>query len=239
MNIKDLGNQLKDTVVKIIAIKENDAITQSTGIVYTYKDNDKIIPLILADYNKLNNIKSGFITFNTHNNGEKEGSIRVNFDATVIKKLGMLDVAVIPIASVINKIPNLYYKSIDENITLDKNKLEMVMGIEDVIYVGFAQGIDKTPIVKKSITSIPIDDNSVFYLDTKINIGMSGSPVFICNQGMYPVKDGMAMGNRILFVGIIEDSILPDQYTQNGLCRVVNSYTIKTEIDTLVKNMAE
>lgn len=237
MNMMDLGNQLKDTVVKITAIKNNDTVIQSTGTVYTYKENDKIIPLILVDYNKFNNIKTGVITFNTHNNGEKNDSIKVNFDQTIIKKLGRLDIGVIPIASVINKIPNLYYKSIDEEITLDRDKLEMLMGIEDVIYMGFAEGIDNMPIVKKSITSTPIEDNVIFYIDTKINKGMSGSPVFICNQGMYPIANGMAMGNRILFVGIIEESILPDRYTKHELTRVINSYIIKDEIKTLVKNI--
>ena len=49
MNMMDLGNQLKDTVVKITAIKNNDTVIQITGTVYTYKENDKIIPLILVD----------------------------------------------------------------------------------------------------------------------------------------------------------------------------------------------
>lgn len=237
MNRKDFGNQLKDTVVQIIAIKENDTVIQCTGVVYTYKEENKIIPLILSDYNKLDKIKSGYIIFNTHNNGEKEGNIKVSFDTTVIKKLGVLDLAAIPIASVINKISNLYYKSIDATITLDESKIEMLTDIEDVIYVGYAKGIDNKPIVKKSITAIPIDDNAIFYLDTNINVGMSGSPVFIYNKGLYPVKDGVAMGDRILFVGILKDSILPNNYTQNGLNMVINSYSIKSEIDILVKNM--
>ena len=49
--------------------------------------------------------------------------------------------------------------------------------------------------------------------------------------------NGMAMGNRILFVGIIEESILPDRYTKHELTRVINSYIIKDEIKTLVKNI--
>jgi hypothetical protein len=64
------------------------------------------------------------------------------------------------------------------------------------------------PIVRKGISTTPItidfENKPQFLIDGAVYPGSSGSPVFICNIGSYPMKGGgLAIGNRIIFLGIL------------------------------------
>ena len=60
--------------------------------------------------------------------------------------------------------------------------------------------------------------DKVFLIDAGVFPGSSGSPVFIFNQGSYPTTDGITIGNRLLFVGIITQTMLTnDKYGRDYL----------------------
>ncbi len=63
------------------------------------------------------------------------------------------------------------------------------------------------PIIRKGITAFHpgIDFNGESYglLDITSYPGSSGSPVLIYNQGAYPTQNGITIGNRGVFLGIL------------------------------------
>ena len=66
-------------------------------------------------------------------------------------------------------------------------------------------------VTRQGITATPIwnqfKGDKVFLIDAGVFPGSSGSPVFIYNRGTFPTKDGIAVGNRIMFVGILTETL--------------------------------
>ena len=70
--------------------------------------------------------------------------------------------------------------------------------------------------------------------------GSSGSPVFIYNHGTYPVKDGIALGNRLLFVGVLSQTMLRDNATGKSylnLGKVINSRAMYRELKKFIQRI--
>ena len=126
-----------------------------------------------------------------------------------------VDIAVLPFGGVVDdyskKGTPLLFKTIPSNIYLTESKSRELSAIEEVIIVGYPRLLRDehtlTPIVRRGITATPIDQSFQgmrgFLVDAAVFEGSSGSPVFIYNVGSYPVPDGIAMGHRIVFLGIL------------------------------------
>ena len=64
--------------------------------------------------------------------------------------------------------------------------------------------------------------------------------MFIYNQGTYPDKNGIILGNRLLFVGIISQTMLRDNTTGKSflnLGKVINSSAMYYELDKFIRNL--
>ena len=100
-------------------------------------------------------------------------------------------------------------------------------------------------IVRKGITATPIWNDfkgqEVFLVDAGVFPGSSGSPVFIYNRGTYPTKDGIVVGNRLLFVGVMTQTMLKKSDSSDGsylnLGVVINSRALNREIIKLVERI--
>ena len=80
----------------------------------------------------------------------------------------------------------------------------------------------------------------VFLIDAGVFPGSSGSPVFIYNRGTYPTKDGIAVGSRLMFVGVIAQTMLRDNSTGKdylNLGKVINSRAMYVELQKFVKKL--
>ena len=103
----------------------------------------------------------------------------------------------------------------------------------------------KRIIVRQGITATPIWNNfkgeEVFLVDAGVFPGSSGSPVFIYNRGTYPTKDGIAVGNRLLFVGVMTQTILKKSNSNDGdylnLGIAINSRALNRELLKLVERI--
>ena len=121
----------------------------------------------------------------------------------------------LPIAGAINdmqsKGANIFFKSIDVSLIPTDDIIDDLAAVEDVTFIGYPNSIydtvNKIPIIRQGITATPIwndfQGKEEFLIDAGVFPGSSGSPVFIYNRGTYPTKDGIAIGSRILFVGVL------------------------------------
>jgi hypothetical protein len=253
MNINDLSTQLLYTTVPIFGIKGDGSQVSGTGFIFSIfdkEDSSRYIPLLITNHHVMDGIVNGFIEFSLEENNLpiKEKSIRVNFDGDVLKnKLGSLDLIAIPLANALNNLRNsninVFYRTISSDMIPNQNQIDELAALEQVTFIGYPSGLydsyNKTSIIRQGITATPIWNNfkgePIFLIDAGVFPGSSGSPVFIYNQGSYPTKDGIAIGSRILFVGVISETILRQGTTYLDLGRVINSMSMYKELEKLMK----
>lgn len=127
-----------------------------------------------------------------------------------------IDVAVMNITESINTFIEQGYTPLYTEITKElipdsKNIKEIISPFEEVIFIGYPNGIwdsvNNLPIVRKGITATPYTVDFIgqaqFLIDASVFPGSSGSPVFIYADGTY-TKDGKIMyGERVYLIGII------------------------------------
>ena len=126
-----------------------------------------------------------------------------------------IDLCIMPIASLLKEAQkmgkNLYFKALDKNIMPSFEQIEKLTAIEDILMIGYPNGLwdsyNNMPIIRRGVTAtnVKLDYNNKkeFLIDIADFPGSSGSPIFIYNQGTYPVKDGIVVGNRLILLGVL------------------------------------
>lgn len=259
MNLNDIATQLLYTTAPINGQLSNGNSKTGTGFFFSFKDPEnpqQSIPLLITNYHVLEDVISGYIEFNVQEDGlpKKDKSIKVSFDSSILKdnKLGNLDLVAIPIAGVIDNLAkkniNVFFRSIlSEYIPSDK-ELENLSAIEDLTFIGYPNGlydqINHNPIIRKGITATPIWNNFKgkpdFLIDGGVYPGSSGSPVFIYNQGSYGTTEGITVGTRLYFVGVIYETSIStsnNQKTFLNLGIAMNSKVIYHELEVYIKRL--
>ncbi|HAT4245994.1 serine protease [Clostridium perfringens] len=253
MNINDLSTQLLYTTVPIFGVKSDGSQVAGTGFIFSIFDKDdksKSIPLLITNYHVMDGIIEGFIEFSLAENNMpiKGKSIRVTFDGSVLKnKLGSLDLIAIPLAEALNDLMNkkinVFYRTISKEMIPNREQMDDLAALEKVTFIGYPSGLydtyNKTSIIRQGITATPIWNDfkgePIFLIDAGVFPGSSGSPVFIYNQGSYATRDGITIGNRVLFVGIISETILSNGVTYLNLGRAINSLSMYEELEKLIE----
>lgn len=256
MNINDLSTQLLYTTVPIYAKKNDGALSSGTGFMFSVRESDESsIPLLITNYHVLENTVAGFVELHI---GESRmptnKSTRIQFDNSIIgsNKLGNLDLVAIPMAATLmdlqSKNISIFFRSVDQTMIPTDEQCENFSAIEDITFIGYPSGLydekNKISIIRQGITATPIWNDfrgeKAFLIDAGVFPGSSGSPVFIYNQGAYPTKDGITVGNRLLFVGIISQTMLRDNTTGKdflNLGKVINSKAMFYELDKFIKQL--
>ena len=256
MNIKDVSTQLLYTTVPIYAKNQDNSFSSGTGFIFSVRESDSVsIPLLVTNYHVLKNATAGFFELHIAEKGlPTNKSVRVQFDRTIISdnKFGDLDVIVVPLAATLNDFAHrnieLFFRSVDQTMIPTQEQWENFSAIEDVTFIGYPNGLyddtNKMSIIRKGITATPIWNSfkgqESFLIDAGVFPGSSGSPVFIYNKGSYPTKDGLAIGSRILFVGIISETMIRANAEGKAfldLGKVINSKAFYRELDLLIKRI--
>jgi hypothetical protein len=209
---------------------------------------------LLTNFHVVKNAKRGIIEF-VERDGEKPGKgkrIRVEIEGKDLISFTdePNDLAAIPIAPIMNQLETagngVFIRSITPELIATDETLSQLSAIEEIIFIGYPSGLyddhNLTPIVRKGITASPIwndfQGKPVFLIDAGVFPGSSGSPVFIMNQGGFGSSNGFAIGNRLIFLGMISESILRVDGTSPsvflGLGKVIKSKTIKNFLETLL-----
>ena len=257
MNINDVSTQLLYTTVPIYARKEDGTLSSGTGFIFSVRETDvSSIPLLITNYHVLEKAVAGFVEIHVAENGKPctNKSIRVQFDQTIISgnRLGNLDLIAVPLAATFNDFQNrgvdIFFRSVDQNMIPTDEQWNDFAAIEDVTFIGYPSGLyddkNKISIIRQGITATPIWNNfkgeEVFLIDAGVFPGSSGSPVFIYNRGTYPTKDGIAVGSRLIFVGVISQTMLRDNATGKdylNLGKVINSKVMYRELRMFIQKI--
>lgn len=257
MNINDISTQLLYTTVPIYAKRNDGSLTSGTGFIFSIKETENSsIPMLITNYHVLEGAIAGFVELHITEKGmpSMEKSIRVQFDQSIINgnKLGDLDLIAVPLAGTFNEFQSkgieVFFRSVDQNLIPTKEQINDLAAIEDVTFIGYPSGLyddkNKISIIRQGITATPIWNNfkgeEVFLIDAGVFPGSSGSPVFIYNRGTYPTKDGIAVGNRLMFVGVIAQTMLRNNSLEKdylNLGKVINSRAMYNELQKFVKKL--
>ena len=253
MNMNDLSTQLLYTTVPIFGQRGDGSQVSGTGFIFSFvkKDDASIsIPLLITNYHVMDGVVTGFIEFSLKENNlpAKGKSIRVNFDSSVLNnKLGDLDLIAIPLGEVLNGLrdsnKDVFYRTISEDMIPTREQVEALAALEEVTFIGYPSGLydthNKTSLIRQGITASPIWNDfkgePIFLIDAGVFPGSSGSPVFIFNQGSYPGEMGIIIGSRLLFVGIISETIISNGTTYLDLGRVINSQAMQRELEKIMR----
>lgn len=148
-----------------------------------------------------------------------------------------IDIAAMPLVPVLEHIQNqgkqVFFKSIPYTIVPTEQQLSELDALEEVLFVGYPSGIfDKKnlmPILRRGTTATPpqldYEGSKVFLVDASVFPGSSGSPVLICNQGSYGTKQGLVIGTRVLFLGVIARVVVREEEGTIKIVAVPGSLT--------------
>lgn len=250
--LESYASQLLYATVMLVATLPNGDI--STGSAFFYRFTVDTNKLLVVVTNK--HVVSGAATvkFRLHEaslNQEtgKTGPGKDSFDVVVPKEWfidhpGDVDLCAIPVAllrqqaSKQNK--EIFVTFLSDDLIAGDDKLGELSALEDVVMAGYPIGLidiaNNFPIIRKGITAshplIDFNNKPWGVVDIASFPGSSGSPILVMNQGGYSRPDGLVIGSRTLFLGVLFGG---PQYTADGTLEIKEIPTGKTlEVTTSV-----
>ena len=255
MNINDISTQLLFTTVPIFAQNKDNTFSSGTGFIFSVDEGEGTsIPLLITNFHVLKDAIAGFVELHIGEQGKPSNkTVRVQFDKTIISgnKLGELDVIAVPLASTLMSFQKngieIFFRSVDQNMIPSVEQEQSFAAIEHITFIGYPSSIydekNKISIVRQGITATPIWNSfrgeEAFLIDAGVFPGSSGSPVFIFNQGSYTIAEGIALGNRLLFVGILTQTMIRNDKDYLNLGKVINSRAMYRELEILIHKLKQ
>lgn len=127
-----------------------------------------------------------------------------------------VDLAILPLSGLLDHLGEggrrPYYRSIQTNIIPGRDTLEDLDAVEEVIFVGYPNGIydsvNNLPITRRGSTATPpsvdYEGKPIFLIDASVFQGSSGSPVLIYDNGSWLSRDGgLISGIRLFLLGVL------------------------------------
>jgi len=257
LNLNDIGTQLLFTTIPIWIEKGNGLLAHATGFFYM-KDvpNKGPVPLIVTNKHVVENATRGVLGFVKADSNRPLVNQRITVEITDRKILTSFlhpkyDLAVFPVGPLINRLTetgkSILFRSIMSDIVPNKEIIEGLSAIEEITFIGYPSGLfdhkNNAPIIRQGITASPIwndfNGEPVFLIDAGVYPGSSGSPVFIYNRGAYPTKNGITVGTRLLFLGILSETLTRKEESKIylGLGKVIKSEVVMNFIDYAVEKL--
>lgn len=211
LNYNSISEKLMLSTIKI-----NTNNGSGTGFFFRFKIEDNFIPILVTNkhvinYNKNEKVELSFHISENNNVSSKNLNIELERNWIFHEKY---DLCFTFIADVLNGIKSKFRKEVaicylEEELIL-KN-LDELQALEEIIMIGYPIGlwdkINNLPILRKGITAshpaLSFNEEGIGLVDIACFPGSSGSPIFILNEGSYKIKDGIAIGDRIIFLGIL------------------------------------
>lgn len=257
MNLNDISTQLLYTTVPIWVEKEDGSTVSATGFIYNAPAATKpgqSIPLLLTNHHVVADAKRGLIELveRVGDQPASERRVRAELDAGLLTSRAdaALDIAAIPFGPLLNQLEKqgrpAFFRSVGPELVPAQEAVQDLAALEEIVFIGYPSGLrdarNATPLIRRGITATPVwndfEGEPVFLIDAGVFPGSSGSPVFILNQGAYATKQGLVVGNRLLFLGVISQSIIRPEATANvflGLGKVVKSGAVRAFVDRIAQ----
>ncbi len=224
----------------LIKCQYSDGTTGSgTGFIINLcqdKENNTVVPVLITNNHVVeNSIKTVFEFCKADDQGNPIDTDSVSFiyegNAWVHHPSKDVDLRCLFLAEALTQLQNqnieIFYIPLETKLIPSSNELSQLSAMEDVVMVGYPIGLSDTynhkPIIRRGVTSShPNKDyqgKKEVLLDMACYPGSSGSPVFILNQGAFPTPEGISVGNRIYFLGVLYGG---HEYDALGVIRFVN-----------------
>jgi hypothetical protein len=254
MNLEDLSTQLLYTTVPIWTEGQSGVKSSATAFIYNLTTDEKgsnSVPLLVTNHHVVSGSSRILIEL-IERDGDKpsrDKRVRVELDSNSFVVNAELDVALHPLGPALNELEAsgrpAFFRAISAELIPDEASLVELAAMESVVFIGYPSGlrddVNALPLIRQGITSTPawsdFQGKPNFLIDAGVFPGSSGSPVFILNQGAYATKSGLSIGNRLLFLGVICQSMVRSKAgseTYLGLGKVLRSSAIREFIKSTV-----
>lgn len=231
MNLSDISTQLLYTTVPLWVERAHGS-SFGTAFLFSIEMKNRpgeSIPFMVTNAHVVDGARRGLIEV-TQREGDQPARgkrIRVDFGADILSRYvdSANDLAAVPIGGVINSLEKegrgAFFRTIDASLVPASDVWEGLSAIEEVTFIGYPSGLydqhNSSPLVRRGITATPpwndYANTPSFLVDAGVFPGSSGSPVFILNRGAYSTGNGLAIGSRLFFVGILSESIVRREAT--------------------------
>lgn len=250
MDLEDVSTQLLYTTMPIWVENHDGSQASGTGFVYSVavdgKENESI-PLLITNYHVVQNAERGLIEI-ARGEGKKplQGErVRAEIEGDFLRSHvdRPNDLVALPIGGLVNQLHNAgnetFFKSVSPNLIPDAEIVDKLAAIEEITFIGYPSGLydqhNVSPIARRGITATPVwndfQGDPAFLVDAGVFPGSSGSPVFLFNQGAYSTSKGLTIGNRLIFLGVMTETMIrQNENTPQiflGLGKVVKSRTLQ------------
>ena len=242
MNNLTMSEQLLYVTVRIECQYANGQTGTGTGFFFRFLENKETgehIPVVVTNKHVVSGAVKGRLLFCLRKqDGLPDDSNHFTLYIDNFEKFWKMhpsndvDLCAMPIAPMLNLARNtgkeLFYITFDSATLPDEKLLDEVSALEDIIMVGYPNGIwderNNKPIFRKGITATDIkfdyNGRKEFVIDAACFPGSSGSPVMIFNQGMYTDKrsNTYAGRSRLYLLGVLYAG--PQSVAQGEVCTV-------------------
>ncbi len=182
------------------------ASNESTGTGFFFNfifDDNKTVPVIITNKHVVNNNQKEEVSFFLHvKNGDVPDDEKLNITFKTDWHFHEdQDLCFCFVASLFQQIKTekqkeIFYIPITEELIWNNTKLEELSAIEDVVMVGYPNGLwdqkNNLPLFRKGITSshpsTDFNNKNIGAVDMACFPGSSGSPIFILNENGYTDK---------------------------------------------------
>lgn len=250
MNLQDVTTQLLFTTVPIW-VEQIDGGQQSGtafffGIAVDGRE-DSTIPFLLTNLHVARSARRVLVEFAQRAGDvpDPTKSVKVEIDGPAFTRYNdtTLDLVTFPVASVLNQLEQaqrpVFFRSVSADLIPDAKTWAELSAIEEITFIGYPSGLydqrNQTPIVRRGITASPpwndFGGEPSFLIDAGVFPGSSGSPVFLLNRGSYASAQGIVLGARLHFLGVLTQAFIHGNQTQAqhflGLGKVLKSTRVK------------
>ncbi|MBE7692094.1 S1 family peptidase [Tenacibaculum finnmarkense] len=251
--MENYSNPIERLIYSTVRIecKTKEGNSSGSGYFFSFLDNGtKNVPCIVTNKHVIKGAYRGkFHLTLKDSNGKPNLNVHIPIEFNNFENMWILhpdvntDLAIFPLGPILNEAEtkgiNFFYTLLTTNIIASEQLLKSLSSMEDIIMIGYPNGIwdekHNLPIIRKGITAthskLPYNGKSEFMIDAACFPGSSGSPVFLANIGSFLNEKGvLCAGTRIALLGTLYAG---PQHTVTGDIKIVNIPTDTKPISVL------
>lgn len=219
-----VSEKIMHSTIRVEVLNESGVIVSTgTGFFFSFSlGDDKNIPVIVTNKHVVRDARIGRLVFTVTKDGKPVYGEKLPYiieglqESFIFHPDPNVDLCIMPLGPIYEDAYNRFNKQLftvylDESVIPTKEQVEQLSTLEDIIMIGYPNGLwdatNNLPIIRKGTTAIhpkfDYNGKTDIVMDIASFPGSSGSPVCIYNQGSYSQRDGIAIGNRLIFLGIL------------------------------------